>query len=144
MMEKQTAEQLIQQLDNLAEQHKLGEVAFVCWWGLIYSWQKYKLENLKLFLEKKDFPPEGFIVLEETPDEPLTLHVELKLLPDYAASADDPEEHEVERMSDMILRIDDVYEMWDGGGRYEQDFIETNFQEESSRAVLAGHQDLFD
>lgn len=60
------AVELIAQLDELALKHEgHGEVALLTDGGRIFSWQKYKLENLTLAIQH-NCPLTGFVAVGET------------------------------------------------------------------------------
>jgi hypothetical protein len=115
---KSNPAQLVQQLDKLTESMRPGEEVALCSpLGLIYSWQKHKLENLKFSLEHGE--PAGFITVRESANN--DLHVDLCLL------RDDPEGN-FHNVQNMIHSIEGVWEMCGDPG--DSDEIDMDFRKE--------------
>ena len=126
LAKSQNAEQLIHQLDNLAEEYrpKCRQVALVTPLGPIYSWQTHKLSNLEFALERG--APAGFVIAAEGED--YTLCFELRPI-DVSDDVGPSQYH-----TDLIASIDEV--RWalmcefDSSTHGEEDEIDKDFRTE--------------
>ena len=138
-------QQIIQELDKLSKKLKsksYGEVALRSSLGLIYAWQKYKLENLKFAL-KHGGDQVGFIALIDgkTKAGRDALRVELILLPDSTPTGhyEDEDESRYERMQTLIASIDEVRRADDCGFNEDPDQRNERFCDDHEFCSECGH-----